>query len=134
MLSALNPLTRFGCPHCQQSLRWRMVPAHPAGVRDSSGATLRRCPACGGALVERRHPARSHPWLWARFYLPGVLLSALGIFVPAWGWLLPLAGAALAGGLVLLLGYMVRERWNWQFYGRPAPMNERGRTHGFHAV
>ncbi|NDY93952.1 hypothetical protein [Ideonella livida] len=123
MFPALNPLTRFACPHCQQSLRWRKVPANADGAHDSAGAALRTCPACGGTVVERRHPALSNPWLWTRFYLPGVLLCALGIFVPALGWLLPLAGATLAGGLVLLLVYMVRARWRWAAYGLPAGMS-----------
>ena len=48
--------------------------------------------------------------------MPGVILSALGIFIPSLGWLLPFAVAALYLGLLALIIYMVRERWGWKRY------------------
>lgn len=116
MFACLDPLMDFRCPHCQASLRFRWVrpaPPDPAWGRDPPYL----CPACAGRLVERRHPAIADNWLWSRFYLPGVLLCALGIFVPALAWLLPYALVVLGGGLVALVVYMLRERWGWKRYG-----------------
>lgn len=114
MFPELDPLMDFRCPHCEASLRFRRVrqAATPPG-----GNAPYLCPLCAGTLVERRHPALANNWLWSRFYLPGVLLTALGIFVPSLGWLLPVAVAALALGLLALVVYMVRQRWGWRRYG-----------------
>jgi hypothetical protein len=78
------------------------------------------CPFCNGVIVQRWHPALFNNWLWSRFYMPGVILTALGIFIPSLGWLLPFAVAALYLGLIALVVYMVRERWGWKRYV-PAP-------------
>lgn len=114
MFAELDPLMDFRCPQCGQSLRWRRVP-----MRDDVeiGSAPYVCPLCQVALFERRHPAVANNWLWSRFYLPGVLLCALGIFVPTLGWLLPFAVGALGLGLLALLVYMIRERWGWRRYG-----------------
>lgn len=116
MLACLDPLLNFGCPHCGASLRFRRV--RPVGPHsEQPGPTPRSCPVCQGGVVERRHPALANSWRWSLFYLPGVALCALGIYVPSLGWLLPYAMAALALGLVALVGYMVAARWGWRCYG-----------------
>lgn len=113
MLSELDPLMDFRCPHCAASLRLRRVPRQPG----PDGHLV--CPLCAGGLVERRHPAIANNWLWSRFYLPGVLLCALGIFLPSLAWLLPFAVVVLLLGFVALLVYVVRERWGWKRYAVP---------------
>ncbi len=115
MFSELDPLMDFGCPHCSASLRFRRVSKLPGG--DARGGNSPRvCAHCSGLIVERRHPAIADNWRWSRFYLPGVLLCAAGIFVPSLGWLLPFALVVLAIGLAALVAYMVRERWGWNRY------------------
>lgn len=74
------------------------------------------CPFCNGIIVERRHPAIANNWLWARFYMPGVILTAMGLFIPSLGWLLPFAVIALYVGLAAIIVYMLRERWGWKRY------------------
>lgn len=115
MIPELDPLMDFSCPHCGSSLRFRRV--RPCPDTDPRALITRyRCPVCETALREQRHPALTNNWLWSRFYLPGVLLCALGIFVPSLGWLLPLAVAALGLGLAALVIYMVKARWGWKRY------------------
>jgi len=113
VLSELDPLTDLGCPHCGASLRLRRV----RQLEESGPDRPYVCPVCEGTLVERRHPAIANNWLWSRFYLPGVLLCALGIFVPSLGWMLPFAVAVLGVGVLAMLVYIVRERWGWKRYG-----------------
>ncbi len=115
MIPELDPLMDFRCPHCRTSLRFRRVRPSP-DADPKALITPYRCPVCEAALREQRHPALANNWLWSRFYLPGVLLCALGIFVPSLGWLLPMAVAALGLGLAALVVYMVRERWGWKRY------------------
>ena len=116
MFKSLDPLVDFGCPHCGASLRFRWV----RQSQQSSAGNVDPpyvCPLCEGRIIWRRHPAIADNWLWSRFYMPGVILCALGIFVPALGWLLPFAVGALALGFIALIVYMVRERWGWKCYG-----------------
>lgn len=120
MIPDLDPLLDCRCPHCAVSLRFRWLRRRPfPGL--PPGHEPYACPACQGPLFERRHPALADNWRWSRFYLPGVALCALGIFVPSLGGLLPLAVAVLGLGLVALLVYMVRERWGWKRYGAEPP-------------
>lgn len=120
MLPELDPLMDFRCPHCAGSLRLRRVRRQPG----PEGHLV--CPLCAGGLVERPHPAIANNWLWSRFYLPGVLLCALGIFVPALAWLLPYAVAVLLLGFAALLVYVVRQRWGWQRYAAPEACRDSG--------
>ncbi len=115
MLSVLDPLMDFRCPHCGVSLRFRRVPrlSSPDALAPNA---VHVCSLCNGNLIERQHPAIANNWLWSRFYLPGVILSAIGIFFPSLGWLLPFALGALAFGFLALVTYMVRERWGWKRY------------------
>lgn len=116
MFACLDPLLNFGCPHCGVSLRFRRVPeANPQ--TSQPGPTPRRCPVCQGGVVERRHPALTNSCRWSLFFLPGVALCALGIFVPSLGWLLPYAVVILEMGLAALVVYMVAARWGWRCYG-----------------
>lgn len=117
MFSRLDPLVSFDCPRCAASLRFRRVDEAPA-----SGAWLgflRVCPACGGTILLRHHAAFADDWRWMRFVMPGVLAAALGTFAPGFGWLVPVALALLAAGLVAVVAYMLWQRWNWRTYVLP---------------
>ncbi len=113
MFAELDPLMDFACPHCATSLRWRRLGEQPLA-----------CPVCSGLLEEHRHPAIANNWLWSRFYLPGVGLCGLGIFVPSLGWLLPFAVAVLALGFAAMLVYILRQRWGWKRYTPPCPPSD----------
>lgn len=115
MFSVFDPLMDFNCPHCQQSLRWRRV-TQMAKDHQYGPEMPYLCPLCAGKIVRHRHPAISNNWLWSRFYLPGVFLCTLGIFVPALGWILPFAVGTLLLGLLAMVIYIVRERWGWKHY------------------
>lgn len=54
-----------------------------------------------------------------RFVLPGVITSAVAIFSPPMGWLVPWAIGLLVLGCVALVVYMLRERWGWHRYILP---------------
>ncbi len=119
MFSRLDPLVDFRCPRCAVSLRFRRVEPDPTATDRSCWLCV--CPYCHGRLVARRHPAFADNWRWMVFILPGVLCSAVGVFVPSAGWLLPWALGLLALGLVALVGYMVWQRWGWACYELPPP-------------
>jgi hypothetical protein len=109
MLQMFDPLVDFHCPHCATSLRWRLL-------KFTSDGNARICPACEALVVGNLHPAVFNNWLWSRFYLPGVLLCAVGIFVPSLAWLLPFAVVVLFAGFAVIVIYMIKQRIGWQVY------------------
>lgn len=107
----LDLLTSHACPLCGKSLRFRLLSPAPApgnALRMHDAPWL--CPHCGGKVVEQRHPALASDHLWLRYTLPGMVLFGLGIFLPAFAWLFPLAMVATGLGLAATLAYMVHER------------------------
>ncbi|HEY0975412.1 MAG TPA: hypothetical protein VGE57_13040 [Solimonas sp.] len=118
MFSIFDPLVDFHCPRCGVSLRFRRVEELPGSA--GSPNFLCACPACGGAILSRQHAAFPDNWRWMRFLLPGIVLAAVGIFVPAAAGVLPAAVVLMGAGLLGLIAYMVYQRWGWQQYGVPA--------------
>lgn len=115
MFKLLDPFINLKCPHCHNSLRFRFV-TKKHEHNNSNLVTPYHCPICNELIIETIHPAFANNWLWSRFYLPGVFLCMIGIFIPSISWILPIAVIVLIAGFILLVGYMIKERLGWQVY------------------
>lgn len=93
-------MSRFDCPDCSKSLRWRLLPHVPQG----NGAFAFRCIHCGALLRYSEHELPIGAWFWktrvravVTFLLGAVLLSGVA----------SLFGRAVAIGLVALVGIVL---------------------------
>ena len=118
MFSLFDPLVDFSCPRCHSSLRFRKVRELPTSA--GSPNFLCSCPVCMGEIVLRQHQAFPDNWRWLRFLAPGIAICALAIFVQEIAWLIPFGIALLAVGLLVIVAYMIWQRWNWRCYVLPA--------------
>lgn len=118
MFSIFDPLIDYSCPYCQESLRWRRVKKYENIGQVNLCESYNICPCCNEKIIEQRHDAFANNWLWTRFYLLGVILCAIDIFIPTIAWILPYSVVVLIIGLISLIVYMISQRWNWKVYAK----------------
>jgi hypothetical protein len=80
-----GPMSRFDCPNCRRSLRWRLLPHVP----QSNGLLAFSCIHCGAVLSYSEHELPVGGWFWK------TRVRSVVTFI---------AGAALFSGIASVMG------------------------------
>jgi hypothetical protein len=113
-------LSDYRCPHCLHSLRFRWVKSREIPVtpwRDSMTTTsCETCPVCGETIKSDWHPALIDDWMWGKRLAPGILIWIVAMLT-GWHPIMLMAGTlALMIGFIMVVVYMVAERWQRPYY------------------
>ena len=102
-------MSRFDCPNCTKSLRWRLLPHAP----QSNGLFAFSCIHCGAVLRYSGHELPVGGWFWetrVRSVVTSIVGAALfAVVASAMGSAISLALVALVA-VVLFAGYSLSSK------------------------
>ncbi len=74
------------------------------------------CPVCGETIKSDWHPALIDDWMWGKRLAPGILIWIVAMLT-GWHPIMLMAGTlALMIGFIMVVVYMVAERWQRPYY------------------